>query len=297
MPTLLDTRSAATGLETNLRRAAADRAPARRRGLVRAFGEIRARQPALAAGALVMLLGALATLAAMLVDTRTVNGINVWIKPTKFFVSLAVYYTTLAWAFGYLPPESQRSRAGRFVIAGPLAAGAYEMAWIVLAAANGVPSHFNEGSLLWLTAYRLGGAGSLVLIGAILVQGLMIARQRSVPIAPALRVGLVAGAVIAFGATLITAGYMSASGGHWVGGIASDAGGLPILGWSRTGGDLRVAHFFALHAQQALPALGLLAVALGRPDARRAIVIGAAAYVAFVAFTFVQALSGVPFLG
>src|SRR5690606_23935489 len=134
-------------------------------------------------------------------------------------------------------------------------------------------------------------------VGAILVQGLMIARQRSVPIAPARRVGLVAGAVIAFGATLITAGYMSANGGHWVGGIASDVGGLPVLGWSRTGGDLRVAHFFALHAQQTMPALGLLAVALGRPTMRRAIAAGAVAYLGLVAFTFVQALRGVPFLG
>src|SRR5690606_5801344 len=125
----------------------------------------------------------------------------------------------------------------------------------------------------------------------------MIARDRTMPIAPALRWGIVAGAVIAFVATLITAGYMSMNGGHWVGGIASDANGLPLFGWSRTGGDLRVAHFFALHAQQAMPALGLIAVALGRPSSRGAIAAGAVAYLGLIAFTFVQALRGVPFLG
>jgi len=250
----------------------------------------------LAAAALIALAGAAATLAAMQVDARTLHDINVWTKPTKFFVSLAVYYATLAWAFGYLPHEAQRTRAGRFVIVAPLAAGLYEMSWIVLAAANGVASHFNADSLLWSMAYSLGGLGSLVLISAILVQGLMIARQRVIPIAPALRFGLVAGAVIAFAATLITAGYLAANGGHWVGGVPSDAGGVPLLGWSRTGGDLRVAHFFALHAQQAMPALGLLAVALGRPNARAAIAVSAAAYVGLVAFTFVQALRGLPFL-
>ncbi len=255
------------------------------------------RQPALARAASIALLGAFATLCAMQIDTRTVNDINVWIKPTKFFVSLAVYYATLAWAFGYLSREAERSRAGRFVIAAPLAVGLYEMTWLVVAAALGVPSHFNTGSLLWYAAFRLGGIGAVVLLAAILVQGVMIARERAVPIAPALRFGLVAGAAIAFAATLITAGYMGASGSHWVGGIPSDAGGLPILGWSRTGGDLRVAHFFALHAQQVLPALGLLAVALGRPNARGAIAVGAAAYAALVAFTFVQALRGAPFLG
>lgn len=293
MSTLLNASPQTARSETIPRRPPAE---AGSRGLPRTLAAIRTRQPALAAGALIALVGAAATLAAMQADARTLNDINVWIKPTKFFVSLAVYYATLAWAFGYLPREAQRTRAGRFVIAAPLAAGLYEMTWIVLAAANGVPSHFNTDSLLWSTAFRLGGLGSLVLISAILVQGVMIARQRAIAIEPALRFGLVAGAAIAFGATLITAGYLGASGGHGVGGVASDAGGLPLLGWSRTGGDLRVAHFFALHAQQVMPAIGLLAVALGRPNARVAMAASAAAYVGLVAFTFVQALRGLPFL-
>jgi len=265
--------------------------------LPKPFAVLHERQPELAAAALIALVGAAFTLAAMPFDERTVNGVDVWIKPTKFFVSLAVYYATLAWAFGFLPRASQRTRAGRFVIVAPLVVGFFEMAWLLLAAANGVPSHFNDGSPFWLLAFRLAGAGAVVLIAAILVQGIMIARQREVPIAPAMRFALVAGAAIAFGATLITAGYLGSHGGHWVGGIPSDAGGLPILGWSRTGGDLRVAHFFALHAQQALPALGALAVALGRPNARAPIAVAAVAYVGLVAFTFVQALYGVPFIG
>ncbi|KJV10327.1 hypothetical protein VZ95_05735 [Elstera litoralis] len=56
----------------------------------------------------------------------------------------------------------------------------------------------------------------------------------------------------------ITGIWMGGQPGHWVGGIASDAGGLPIVGWARDGGDLRVAHFFGLHLMQALPLLALL---------------------------------------
>ncbi|HEX7080383.1 MAG TPA: hypothetical protein VF329_05170 [Gammaproteobacteria bacterium] len=273
------------------------RAPvARLRAAAHSFRILHRRQPALAAAAAIALLGAVPCLLAMLVDARTVNGVDVWIKPTKFFVSLTVYFATLAWAFGYLPRAAQRTLAGKLVIRGAIAAAVYEMTWIVAAAANGTTSHFNTSSLLSQAAYAVGGLASLVLIGAILVQGVMIARQRAVPIAPALRWGIVAGAVIAFGATLITAGYMSTSGAHWVGGVASDAQGLPLLGWSRTGGDLRVAHFFALHAQQAMPALGLLAVALGRPRACGAVLLGALGWVALVGYTFVQALRGVPFL-
>ena len=51
----------------------------------------------------------LALLAGMLVislfDPRLVTGINVWIKPIKFAVSIAVYVWTVAWLLEYLPAE------------------------------------------------------------------------------------------------------------------------------------------------------------------------------------------------
>ena len=104
------------------------------------------------------------------------------------------------------------------------------------------------------------------------------------------------GAVVAFGATLVTAGYLASGTGHWVGGVPSDAGALRVMGWSRTGGDLRVAHFFALHAQQAFPLLGLALVQAGWSNRRGAVWAAAVAYVALIAFTFWQALRGEAFL-
>ncbi|HVL58005.1 MAG TPA: hypothetical protein VM491_16030 [Burkholderiaceae bacterium] len=252
------------------------------------------RQPHLAAAAELALLAILPCLVALALDERTVNGISVWVKPIKFLLSFAIYWATLAWAFGYLPAAAQRTRAGRFVIHAAIIVGALELAWLISAAAHGVPAHFNDGAIGWQLAYSAAGAGSVVLLAAIAVQGGMIARNPAV--AQTQRWAFVAGALVASVGTLIVAGYLSAGTGHWVGGDPTDANGLPLLGWSRTGGDLRVAHFWSLHAQQALPLFGLLLVRWGAPGARGAVVIAALAYSALIAATFVQALRGLPFL-
>jgi hypothetical protein len=84
---------------------------------------------------------------------------------------------------------------------------------------------------------------------------------------------------------------------HWVGGTQSDANGLWLMKWSRDGGDLRVAHFFGMHAMQVLPLLAALLP--GRMPHRVAIgmvVAAACLYTLGASYTFVQALHGVPFL-
>jgi hypothetical protein len=259
------------------------------------LAELARRQPQLVSAAWLFLLAAIPCVIAMMVDPRTVNDVSGWIKPTKFFVSLSLYFVTLAWYFGYLPETAQHSRAGRFVIWAAIIAGTLEMTWMVAAATNGVPSHFNSAPL-WRTAYSAAGLGALTLMLAVLVQGVLLARNREVRIAPAFRLSLVLGAIVSFAATVFVAMTLANGGGHWIGGVRSDVGGLPLLGWSRTGGDLRVAHFWALHAHQLIPLAGWLVVRTGIRWERSAVLAFTLAYVGLIAFTFVQALQGQPFI-
>lgn len=258
--------------------------------------ELVRRQPWFAAAAWLCLAALVPVGMAFALDERTINGINIWTKPAKFLVSFTFYYATLAWAAGFLPAAAQRTVAGRFAVGAALAGGLYEMLWLLVAAANGVPSHFNFASAAWRTAYHVAGFGALMLIAAILAQGLQIARDRRSSTPPPLRDALVLGAVISFAGTLVTAGFLASGTGHWIGGVHSDAAGLPFFGWSSSGGDLRVAHFFALHAQQAVPLAGAALLGLRVPRARVAVWSVALAYLCLITFTFLQAAGGHPFL-
>jgi hypothetical protein len=84
-------------------------------------------------------------------------------------------------------------------------------------------------------------------------------------------------------------------GAHSVG-VLDGGAGLPIVGWSTSGGDLRVPHFVGLHGLQVLPLLGLLVAQLsGSLTLRRRtalIWIGGLSYFGVVALLTWQALRG-----
>lgn len=84
--------------------------------------------------------------------------------------------------------------------------------------------------------------------------------------------------------------------GHGVG-VAAKSAGLPLLNWKVTGGDLRVAHFVGLHAQQVLPLAGYVAARSARLSTRESLLaVGTVSllYGGLVIATFVQALLGNP---
>ena len=53
-------------------------------------------RPLLVAG-LLNLAASLVVIGALVIDDRQILGVNAWVKPWKFFVSVAVYLATLAW--------------------------------------------------------------------------------------------------------------------------------------------------------------------------------------------------------
>ncbi len=273
------------------------RAVAVRNGRSGWLAEIFRREPVFAAGTVLIVLMMAPTLFAMAVDARQINGVNVWDKPFKFEVSLSLYLGTLALFAGWLPQGMTGRRWYRIYAWLVVGAIAGELAWLFGGAANGIGTHFNIAHPIMGPLYPVMGAFAVFLTSASLVYGVAFLRDHDSALDPAFRLSLGLGLVLTFFMTVGVAGYMSSGSGHWVGGTQSDAAGLPFMGWSRDGGDLRVAHFFAAHAMQFVPLAGFLASRLLAPQAARlAAWLAATGYAAFTAFVLIQALAGRPFL-
>ncbi len=194
-------------------------------------------------------------------DDRVLTGMPIWVKPFKFSVSLAVYGITLAWLLSLL---RRRSRVAEWAAVVVVATGVVEMVVIVVQVLRGTTSHYNATSPLNATLWQLMGAAIMVLFLAHLVLGVAVLRQpvtdRASRYAISLGLGLTAlGMLVAI--PMVRPGQAPTvegiAGAHSVG-VPDGGPGLPLVGWSTTGGDLRIGHFVGLHAVQALPLLAIL---------------------------------------
>lgn len=248
------------------------------------------RQRTLARYGVAMLLLSLLALAMQGLDPRTLeSGVNVWVKPAKFFASVAIFALTAAWFFGYVRPERRTSWPMRFVVAMILVAGSFELAWIGWQGANGLESHFNFSTPFYSLMYAMMGVFAVLLTGTVLPLAWEIGRRPAAGLSRDFVAAVVIGLLLTFLLGGSLGGYMSAQGSHSVG---LESGRSPLFGWNRSGGDLRIAHFLGIHAQQAIPILAAL-VAGAAPRLRWAALIGGTLlYVALTFSIFAQAAAG-----
>jgi hypothetical protein len=249
-----------------------------------------------------VLLGA--TLLLQLVDARQVLGVSTWVKPAKFAASVGVTALSLALLYGALDLSGPGLRRAARVIA---AMTWLELALIVVQAARGVPSHFNDMSTLDFAIFQAMGIGITIFwfaLGYVTRQSFRH-RAATTVVTWGARLGLVAalsGSAMGFVMTrpapeqvrALAAGAPTMFGAHTIG--ARDGGpGLPVAGWSTRAGDLRVPHFIGLHGLQLLP---LLAWWLSRRSRAAAplILIAGLGYLGVMLTALVQALRGQPLL-
>jgi hypothetical protein len=230
---------------------------------------------------------ALVTAVLAVVDQRTLVGAPLWFKPMKFSISIALFALALAWMLGQLRDRALR-RTGWAIVAGLV----LEMVIIAGQAARGQKSHYNTDNLLGGVLFSIMGATITVVWFLTLAVALRFLREpgRDRAMTLAIRLGLMVSLVG------MAVGFLLARGGGHAVGVPDGGPGLFFVGWSTTGGDLRIAHFVGLHALQVLPLLAaLLAHRAVADDVRTRIVWSVAVgYLGVVLLLVWQALRAQP---
>lgn len=233
---------------------------------------------------------ALVCLGLLWVDAAPILGVHPAWKPLKFAMSIAVFLGALA----FLLPTLSVSEATRRLLSVTVATTmVVEMAIIVTQALRGRRSHFNLDtsfdSVLSTTMIAVIGVFVLALV-AIALLATVRPLATSALLATAWRAALWIGLFAA-----VSGFAMGGRGSHTIGG--PDGGpGLPVTNWSTTHGDLRVSHFFALHALQILPllALGLQALSLRAGVQWTVLGVGIAGNAVLAFWTWLAALAARP---
>lgn len=228
------------------------------------------------------------SLGLMAFDSRLVVGVNPWLKPAKFGISIVIFNLTVGWLLlaMALPPLAARAISVTVALAMFV-----EISAIVVQAARGVPSHYNLTTPLNGAIFTAMAVA--IVLNTVAISGLCVMSFGPQPqLPPAVVWGVRLGMVL-FLLSSFQGFQIVGNKGHTVG--ASDGGpGLPLVRWSTQAGDLRVAHFIGIHGIQLLPLLGYM---LSRSDrlAGTPVVAGAFAAVATLFFwAYREAWAGRP---
>jgi hypothetical protein len=213
--------------------------------------ELLARHRTLSLFGIALLVAMVPTAIALGLDDRTLRGASVWLKPLKFMLSIGVLSLTTAWFVGHLPQPHRRGRWVAAVATMVIGAGSFELAYITLQAARGLGSHYNVDGIFHAVMYPLMGLGAIVLTASQPLLAWLLWRHPDSRIPGVYRVSVLAGLTLTF---VLGGGVGALLSGQQPPAVA----GMPLLGWSPSGGDLRPAHFLGIHSEHLLPAAGLL---------------------------------------
>lgn len=204
-------------------------------------------------GSFCLLAAGLCLLLTRLTQTQ-VMGTNAWYKPFKFFLSTAIFVWSMGWYTGYLGTI----RPVVWYSWGLIVLFGFEDLYITLQAGRGQLSHFNVSTPFYAGLYASMAVAAIGISVWTAYIGLIFFRRDFPDLPPAylwgIRLGIALFVLFSMEG-LVMGGRLT----HTIGG-ADGSPGLPVLNWSRTFGDLRIAHFMGMHALQLLPLLSFYAL-------------------------------------
>lgn len=214
-------------------------------------------------------------------------------KPVKFGLSIGLLLATVIPVLSILDVSSRVRAAITWTL---IATMVVEMGAICIQAARGTGSHFNTATAFDAAIWRAMMVAIIVAFIALVAFAILVT-TRQLDCDPLIATAIRIGAWL----LLLTAVSGFAMGGrnqHSVGGLDATTAVLPVTGWNREYGDLRVPHFFAMHGIQALPLVGIVVTKISIGDRARVAIFALVAFVwvAISVGTLVAAFAGRPLL-
>lgn len=239
------------------------------------------KDPVLAWAGTINLIGFAVVFIISLFDSRIITGAGAWVKPMKFFLSVAIYLYTMCYIISYLPGNVKWLSWSVAVFL------CLENVFISMQAARGTTSHFNTSTAFDGAVFTIMGI-AIFLNTVLCIYVLFQYFAADIKISETLLWGIRAGLLI-FILASFEGMFIASKGAHSVG-VPDGGRGLPFLNWSREGGDLRIAHFVGLHALQVLPIAGVFVKTVP------AIIIISIIYFLISLALFIQAVKGRAFV-
>ncbi|RRQ47524.1 hypothetical protein DZC72_17470 [Maribacter algicola] len=229
----------------------------------------------------------------LFIDDRTLLGVNVWLKPLKFSISIAIYLITVGYLITKYPYSNKKKAIINHITAWTLL---LEFLIIFYQGSKGVQSHYNMATpfdgILFMFMGVFVGINVLTMV-LFVADTLRLKLKVTRPVQWAIFLGWL---IVLLGSWI--GGQMISQLGHSVG-VVDGEKGLPFVNWSVKGGDLRVAHFFALHSIQIIP---LFAMWMGHKRKLRhrtqilIVTVFAFMLALMIGYVFYQAKQGIPFV-
>lgn len=223
-----------------------------------------------------------------LIFTKTSNiqvyNVNAWYKPFKFAFSTFLFSWAMAWYCSYLSNFNINFYNWTVIIL-----LGFEIIYIAIMAGKGQTSHYNLSTPFYAAMFSLMAlAATLVTLYTAYI-GFLFFKQ-SFPDLPDYYVWAIRLSIVIFVIFSFEGFAMGSRLSHTVG-LENDNSNLFIVGWSKTVGDLRVAHFIGMHALQVIPIISYYIL-----KNTKATIFMVILYFLLALYTLFQALSGKPFV-
>lgn len=184
-------------------------------------------------------------------DWRVLREVGIWAKPMKFMAGTALFALTTVWLTLLVPGKVGQGQSFQWIAALIIVTSLFEVVYITCQAARGEGSHYNTTDTVRAVMFGLMALAAVGLVASQAWLAWVIWKEVGATVLTPTTWAVLLGLALTF--------VLSTVSGFMLGGKQPPAGvGWPVVGW-HTWQDLRPAHFLAVHAQQFIPMVGILA--------------------------------------